>query len=135
MYRRTSVVRTALSLLFLFFTVASLGQQQTPADTDDDSIVVPAGTKITVHLDYGKREGRPYIDGQVSWPVRIGFSTLIPVGAKVRAEIFVGHRIEVLRLTQLTMGDKTYRMNTDAQQLMSGTAESQFTLTRDLYLD
>lgn len=142
---RCFLSRTALSLLVFLFAVAFFGQQQTPDNkVGDGIIVVPAGTKITVQLDYGKREGRPYIDGRVAWPVRDGFTTLIPVGAKVRADVFVVYYsdannnpvpVEVLQLTLLGMGDKTYRLDTDTQELVTGTAESTFTLTRDLRLD
>ncbi len=145
MHGRACLIRTALSLLVFLFAVACFGQQQSSdKNGGDGTIVVPAGTKITVHLDYGKREGRPYIDGTVAWPVRDGFTTLIPVGAKVRADVFVVYYsnpynyfvpVEFIQLTLLTMGGKTYRLETDTQELMGGTAESKFTLVSDLRIE
>jgi hypothetical protein len=128
MHGRTFVRTTALSLFFVSLVLASFGQHQTPDNrAGEDSVVVPAGTKITVQLDYSKREGRPYIDGKVVWPVRDGFSTLIPVGAKVRADVYVLYYsdsnnnpvpVEIIQLIQIKMGDKTYRLATDTQELM-----------------
>jgi hypothetical protein len=76
--------------------------------------------------------------------VKIGLSTAIPVGAAVKVSIFDQynetdrHRripVEVMQLSTVTIGDKTYDVESDVVQLQIATVETSFKLTSDLKIE
>lgn len=113
------------------------GQQKSPGA--ESQIVLPAGTKITVTFSHNVHQLPQTYDAKVTWPVRIGFTTAIPVGTK--AKVFVDTHyydsgaVDVAQLRTLLIGEKTCDVQTDALELHPGSfTELKFTLTAELKL-
>jgi hypothetical protein len=129
---------TLLRLLFLCGCFISLATaQRSPGKSNDTDIVVPAGSKITVEFKYGQHREPQTYDAKVVWPVRIGFTTAIPVGANAKLEVWTNYNdagaVDMATLTSVTVEGKQYPLQSDALELQPGSAgELRFTLATEL---
>jgi hypothetical protein len=109
-----------------------------PKDGASDAVIIPAGTIIRVEISTTPDNK---LEGQVSWPVRVGFATPIPALSKVTVRIvsqgtvwdsFDGSVSSAyyVELTTLTIGDTTYKVQADAAPLTY--PETVFTLSAPL---
>ncbi len=103
-----------------------------PEDSTPDVIVVPAGTELKVDLDAGK----------TVVPVRVGFATPIPALSPVSVQVsqsavnvpylfngtfttsYVDYT-EYATVTAVTVGGKTYEIQTDTLPLLQGGTNSE----------
>jgi len=103
-----------------------------PQDSTPDVIVVPAGTELKVDIDAGK----------TVVPVRVGFATPIPALSQVAVQVirtavnvpylidgtlamsYVDFR-EYATVTAVTVGGKTYHVQTDTLPLSQGGTHSE----------
>jgi hypothetical protein len=90
-----------------------------------------------VEFKYPQRREPQRYDAQVVWPVRIGFTTAIPVGANAKLDVSTNYNdsgaVDVARLTSVTVEGKQYSLQTDALELQPGSAgELRFTLATKL---
>ena len=137
--------RVFLIPIFVVILLAdSFGQSKSPDKSQDDKVIVPAGTKITVEFKYSERLPPRTYAAKVAWPVRIGFTTAIPVGAKADLLVWTRHgglgldgsparNSDMAELTAVKVEDRTYFIQTDALELETGSSgELTFTLTAEL---
>lgn len=107
-----------LVLLCFFASVLLQGQdRRSLPDSDDNSVVVPVGTNITVEFKYNQEEPSRASDAKVVWPVRIGFSTVVPVGTPVKVQVATRYydtgAVVVARLTSV---DNRWNVLSDANR-------------------
>ena len=130
----------------LVFSLPSFSQQSRGdtlpqnVQSDSDALVVPKGTQIQTDISRTSpgTPATPYeYDGKVEIPVRLGFSTAIPVGSKVAVRITDRHVDEGLQfaaeLVAVTVQGKSYKVQTDQMPVDPSTAkEVTFTLLKPL---
>jgi hypothetical protein len=143
------VLTTALvCLLFsLLFSKVAYSQQvrDRKKNGDDDLVVVPKGTRIQTDLAHSSQGSptTPYeFEGKIEIPVRLGFTTAIPAGAKIT--VLVTSRYdestyqepsyrELIELLDVTIDGKVYNIRTDRIPAQVSTAkEIAFTLLEPL---
>ncbi len=129
-------------LVSLFFTLSAYGQQvrDRKKGGDEDILVVPKGTRIQTDIakSFPDTPPTPFeYYGKVEIPVRLGFTTAIPVGSAVRVQIYAtyadtGYQYAA-RLVSVTVDGIAYRILTDRLPVDPSTVkEVTFTLLRDL---
>ncbi|HEY1525065.1 MAG TPA: BON domain-containing protein [Candidatus Angelobacter sp.] len=104
-------------------------------------ITVPSGTQLSVRLndevDSEKAQVGDVFHGSISAPVAIGDQTAIPTTADVEGRVvevksagrFAGQSVLTLELTKLTMGGKTYSLQT-SQWTKSGNGRGKSTAAK-----
>ena len=120
-----------------------------PRDDDDDDnfLVVPAGTEITVEIAANIQFPALSYEGKVSVPGRSGFATAIPALSRAGVQVFARHYsyqdnpgaayayFEAVELTDLTLDGSTYAVQS-ARAAKFGTntspSETKFTLLAPL---
>lgn len=106
-----------------------------------EKVTVPSGTQLSVRLndevDSEKAQVGDVFHGSISAPVAIGDRTAIPTTADVEGRVvevksagrFAGQSILTLELTKLTMGGKTYSLQT-SQWTKSGNGRGKSTAAK-----
>ncbi len=133
-------MRTLGWLVLLCVLACSLVQAQEDrrgSNSDDDTVLVPAGTQVTVQFSYPVHAEPQSYDVKVVWPVRLGFYTAVPVGSPATLVVFTRYydygAVDIARLTSVTVEDETYRVQSDELEISAGYAgEMRFTLIADL---
>jgi hypothetical protein len=104
-------------------------------------ITVPSGTQLSVRLndevDSEKAQVGDVFHGSISAPVAIGDQTAIPITADVEGRVvevksagrFAGQSVLTLELTKLTMGGKSYSLQT-SQWTKSGNGRGKSTAAK-----
>ena len=104
-------------------------------------LTVPAGTQLSIRLndevDSEKAQVGDVFHGSISAPVAVGEETAIPTTADVEGRVvevksagrFAGQSVLTLELTKLTMGGKSYSLQTN-QWTKSGNGRGKSTATK-----
>lgn len=112
----------------------------TPVPTPE-KITIPSGTQLSIRLndevDSEKAQVGDVFHGSVSSPVAISDQTVIPTTADVEGRVvevksagrFAGQSVLTLELTKLTMGGKSYSLQT-SQWTKSGNGRGKSTATK-----
>ncbi|HEY1939606.1 MAG TPA: BON domain-containing protein [Candidatus Angelobacter sp.] len=112
----------------------------TPVPTPE-KITIPSGTQLSIRLndevDSEKAQVGDVFHGSLSAPVAIGDQTVIPTTADVEGRVvdvksagrFAGQSVLTLELTKLTMGGKSYNLQTN-QWTKSGNGRGKSTATK-----
>lgn len=138
------VAKSSAVVVLLLLAVISLFGTAPGQQNGASSVVIPSGTNITVKLNYQNHAAGSNLEGKVVWPVQIGFTTVIPVGSRVKAATFTQYNdtdrrhtnpIEFVQLVTITVGDKTYEVESNALPMERGTAETKFTLVADVKIE
>lgn len=137
-----SRVLLATVLACVMLSAVAYGQQvRGPKKNDDDVLIVPKGTRIQTDISHSSdgAPATPYqFDGKVEIPVRLGFKTAIPAGAKITV-LVTSHSYEgayqestyqeFVELLDVTVDGKVYDIRTDRIPMQAATAkEVAFTL-------
>jgi hypothetical protein len=90
-----------------------------------------------VDFTYTQHQAPQMYDAKVAWPVRIGFTTAVPVGAKVKVQVSIRNydagAVEVAELKSVTIGEHTYELRTDSiESPPSAATEVTFTTVSEL---
>lgn len=117
-------------------------QSSTPvAPPVPQKIIIPAGTQLSVRLNdevnSEKAQVGDVFHGSISAPVSIGDQTALPTSADVEGRVvevksagrFAGQSVLTLELTKLTMGGKSYSLQT-SQWTKSGNGRGKSTATK-----
>ncbi len=126
-----------LAVLCAFSSISLQGQDSRPPDSDENAIVVPAGTNITVEFKYPQHDAPRTYGGKVVWPVRLGFTTAVPVGTMAKVYVstryYLDSSADVAKVTSLTVDNKQYKIATDEREVTPGfEGEIRFTLISEL---
>jgi hypothetical protein len=135
--KQARAILWVVALLCAFSSISLQGQENHSPDSDKSVVVVPAGTNITVEFKYPQHDAPHTYEGKVVWPVRVGFTTAVPVGTM--AKVYVSTRYyndstaDVAKVTSIVLDGREYLISTDERAVAPGfEGEVRFTLTAEL---